>query len=71
MADVARRLPLIPETGFSGAGVSRWFDGLSKGLEAARLSEELMTLSDSALAERGLRREDISTHVFETVYGRR
>lgn len=52
-------------------GIARFLESLAESQKAAASFDRLVRLSDSELALRGLKREDIARRVFEETYGRR
>ncbi len=50
-------------------GVSDFFGDVGRARHAASLYNELSQLSDTGLQKRGLRREDIASHCFNTAFG--
>jgi uncharacterized protein YjiS (DUF1127 family) len=51
------------------AGISAWYDNYLTALSRSEEFQRLNDMSDTRLAELGLRREDIARHVFRDVAG--
>lgn len=54
----------------AASGIATFFGDLARASEAAATYQRLSNLSDSALAKRGLKREDLARHVFATVFAK-